>query len=453
MPVFKGLNSYGSGNETLPVVVLDIGDAYTKVGFAGESEPRAIIPTIIETIGSPPLNFLVKASDGKSRLEDAPAFKRNLHKFLEYIFFKILQVPPQKHCVIIAENLLMDTKLRQGLAEVLLKKLEVRSLLLAPHHLLACFTVAHGTCLVLDSGYNESVVLPVVEWTPLLWAYQAASLAGAVIHEEICTKMVESGSIMIESHEKKTLSRGDLTKQVIEDIKVKTCFIAKYERSRVIYEKTLAKWRKASSAEPLEGDDELLNVASPVPDVTYPVDGCTNVIIPGSLREEACEVLFQMDNDEINLATLLLDALLQSPIDSRKELASNIIVTGGTSMLPGFRHRLLKEMYEVVKTIQAYEKLKGCEFHVHNPPTLPNTVSWLGGSLVAAIQDFSKKFVTKEYYKQNGGRLPDWCERDLPPPESVPERKSTYTKTTFSPRRSADISAATRKKFEDLKKK
>ena len=51
MPVFKGLSSYGSGNETLPVVVLDIGDAYTKVGFAGESEPRAIIPTIIETIG------------------------------------------------------------------------------------------------------------------------------------------------------------------------------------------------------------------------------------------------------------------------------------------------------------------------------------------------------------------------------------------------------------------
>ena len=30
-------------------------------------------------------------------------------------------------------------------------------------------------------------------------------------------------------------------------------------------------------------------------------------------------------------------------------------------MLPGFRHRLLKEMYEVVKTIQAYEKLKGIQ--------------------------------------------------------------------------------------------
>ena len=56
--------------------------------------------------------------------------------------------------------------------------------------------------------------------------------------------MVESGSIMVESDEKKTLSRDDLTKQVIEDIKVKTCFIAKYERSRAIYEKTLANWRK-----------------------------------------------------------------------------------------------------------------------------------------------------------------------------------------------------------------
>ena len=28
-------------------------------------------------------------------------------------------------------------------------------------------------------------------------------------------------------------------------------------------------------------------------------------------------------------------------------------------MLPGFRHRLLKEMYEIVKTLESYEKLKG----------------------------------------------------------------------------------------------
>merc|ERR550519_2742779 len=108
-------------------------------------------------------------------------------------------------------------------------------------------------------------------------------------------------------------------------------------------------------------------------------------------------------------------------------------------------------MYEIVKTLESYEKLKGCEFRVHNPPTHPNTISWLGGSLVAAIQDFSKKFITKEYYKQNNGRLPDWGERDLPPPESVPEKKSTYTKSTFSPRRSADITAATRKRYEELK--
>ena len=32
-------------------VVLDIGEAYTKLGFAGENEPRSVIPTAIQKVG------------------------------------------------------------------------------------------------------------------------------------------------------------------------------------------------------------------------------------------------------------------------------------------------------------------------------------------------------------------------------------------------------------------
>ena len=37
--------------SNLNPVVLDIGEAYTKLGFAGENEPRSVIPTAIQEIG------------------------------------------------------------------------------------------------------------------------------------------------------------------------------------------------------------------------------------------------------------------------------------------------------------------------------------------------------------------------------------------------------------------
>lgn len=38
-------------HQPLTAVVLDIGHAYTKVGFASESAPRAIIPTVVKIRG------------------------------------------------------------------------------------------------------------------------------------------------------------------------------------------------------------------------------------------------------------------------------------------------------------------------------------------------------------------------------------------------------------------
>uniref|UniRef100_A0A8C2Y8N6 Actin-related protein 10-like n=1 Tax=Coturnix japonica TaxID=93934 RepID=A0A8C2Y8N6_COTJA len=44
MPLYEGL---GSGGEKT-AVVLDLGEAFTKCGFAGETGPRCIIPSEIK---------------------------------------------------------------------------------------------------------------------------------------------------------------------------------------------------------------------------------------------------------------------------------------------------------------------------------------------------------------------------------------------------------------------
>ncbi|CAA7267044.1 unnamed protein product [Cyclocybe aegerita] len=73
--------------------------------------------------------------------------------------------------------------------------------------------------------------------------------------------------------------------------------------------------------------------------------GRGTLIIPGWIRERATEVLFEGgDVDESSLAEVVLDALLKVPRDLRKTMASSILVSGGTAMLPGFIPRLHAEI-------------------------------------------------------------------------------------------------------------
>ena len=53
---------------------------------------------------------------------------------------------------------------------------------------------------------------------------------------------------------------------------------------------------------------------------------------------------------------LVLECLLESPIDNRRALAGNIIISGGLGRLPGLGRRLLQEIDEQIKDSR-YQKL------------------------------------------------------------------------------------------------
>jgi len=74
----------------------------------------------------------------------------------------------------------------------------------------------------------------------------------------------------------------------VEDIKVRTCFVTTLERSAKL------------------GTEDA---PSPPPDVTYP--GVKRILIPGEIREKAFEILWERDNDNLSLPTMILDAIIK----------------------------------------------------------------------------------------------------------------------------------------------
>ncbi|XP_033023636.1 actin-related protein 10 [Lacerta agilis] len=431
MPLYEGL---GSGGEKTAVVI-DLGAAYTKCGFAGETGPRCVIPSEIK---KPGISKPVKVVQYNINTEELYSY---LKEFIHMLYFRHLLVNPRDRRVVIVESVLCPSHFRETLTRVLFKYFEVPSVLFAPGHLMSLLTLGINSAMVLDCGYTESMVLPIYEGIPVLNCWGALPLGGKAIHKELEFQLLEQSTVDTGTTKGQSLPSvmGSVPEDIVEDIKVRTCFVSDLQRGLKIQ---AAKFNLDGSAEVREEGAEfplsvrmnlipfsfafglltasfVLQRPAPPPDVDYPLDGQKILHVNGAIRDSVVEILFEQDNEEKSVATLILDSLVECPIDTRKQLAENLLVIGGTAMLPGFLHRLMAEIRHLVEKPKYKETLASKTFRVHTPPAKPNCVAWLGGAIFGALQDIlGSRSVSKEYYNQTG-RIPDWCCLNNPPLEMM----------------------------------
>ncbi|XP_055534291.1 actin-related protein 10 [Wyeomyia smithii] len=361
-----------------PAIVLEIGHAFTKLGFAGEPHPRSIISSEV-------LNHKAKSS-GQTKpnkklfdyANEADLYDQ-LVEFLKTIFFKYVLVSPKDRKIVIVESVLCPTQIRENLARALFCHFDVSSIFFVPIHLVVLATLAVDTALVVDIGYKEAVVVPVYSGVQALFAWEAQPLAAEAVHEHIKGELILNG-----------VDEQLLTDYIIEDIKVRTCFVTTMERA--------SKWRK----------EEKFQTC---PDVDYPIKGDEIIKVPGIIRETAFEVLFPDNNDHLNLANIILNSILKCPKDMRKALAENIVLIGGTTMVLGLAARLKDELLALLRSSQYENKLFVKNFKFHKPPSKANFTGWLGGSIYGATDLVLSKSIAREAYSKSQ-QLPDFTNFD-----------------------------------------
>ncbi|XP_054727182.1 actin-related protein 10 [Anastrepha obliqua] len=361
---------YETVMQEKPPVVLDIGTAYTKLGFAAEAYPRKIIPS--EVILS--TNGLTK---GLLEYENTDDLYDQFVDFLQVIFFKHLLVIPKERKIVIVENVLGQTVIRETLARVLFRHFEVSSIMFVPLHMIALATLAVPTGVVVDIGYTETTVMPVYCRVQIMQAFQDQEYGGRAVHAEIKRQLLEAG-----------VKEKYLTESVLEDIKVRTCFVTNFERAK-----------SYRNNQPPEAP----------PCVEYPINGEEIINIPGILRETAFEIMFEDNNDRDSLPHLILRAILSCPVDVRRSLVESIFVVGGSAIIMGLLSRLRAEMQYLAKKDEEYKK-KLCgdiKFKFHKTIGRENFTAWLGGSLCGGTDLIQTHSLTKEAYVKTN-RVPDW---------------------------------------------
>ena len=89
------------------------------------------------------------------------------------------------------------------------------------------------------------------------------------------------------------------------------------------------------------------------------------------------------DKSQCALSNLAFDAVSACDVDCRREMFNGIVLTGGTSLIPGTMERFTREL--AVLTPQPY-KLKV----LGSPNTIERTAGpWIGGSIVASLGNIS----------------------------------------------------------------
>lgn len=100
----------------------------------------------------------------------------------------------------------------------------------------------------------------------------------------------------------------------------------------------------------------------------------------------------------IGMQHAITDSINQTDLDIRKELYSNILVTGGNSMTQGFLARLQKEVPDI-----APQNLRVKVYSSHSGSlTEYSASSWVGGSILGSLGSFQQMWFSKQEYEENG---------------------------------------------------
>uniref|UniRef100_A0A7S2FJG7 Actin-related protein 2 n=1 Tax=Alexandrium andersonii TaxID=327968 RepID=A0A7S2FJG7_9DINO len=134
----------------------------------------------------------------------------------------------------------------------------------------------------------------------------------------------------------------------------------------------------------------------------------------GAERFLAPEILFDptlnMRTDGEGLPGLVFDTIRKSDIDVQKDYFAHIVLSGGTTMFPGFSSRLERELRALYLTnVLKGDRSRLAKFkcNIEDPPSRQHMV-FLGASIVAAAHEEDgnarRFFVTRQEYQECGAR-------------------------------------------------
>ena len=362
-------------------VVLDIGQFSSKIGFAGEDSPSHVFFSIV---GKPKYQNVADLSNFKGgeeelyvgdEIQSLGLFKisspldngsivdwNHFSKIIDYVFYS-LRVDPTLVNVLYTVHPLFPKDDLQRLFELFLEHYQCMSFYPVLDSQLTLYSGGFQTGLVIEIGDSRTRIVPIYKGYKINHAIQILQMGGRVLTKHM-EKVLGSIGFVVDS---------SIRRELVRVIKEKASFIS------------------------LDYNEDLKRAEQYKKQFSLP-DGST--ITLDKERFMLPEIMFNpslIGLEEDSLPVAIMNSIEACDLEVRPHLLNNIFLSGGSSMFPNLKSRIYQELElelarrkkrdQVIKIIASRERT----FSV-----------WIGGSILCTIPEFSKNWVTRAKYYNEG---------------------------------------------------
>ena len=382
-------------DESNAVIVLDNGSGYLKAGYSNQSSPEICIPSLV---GREILRYgekidLNKIKETKKKSEQKKLIKQmikerhlkeimigdeiigfrsllelshpvtegiitdeeDLFKLWDYTLTQKMGIEdPSEKKIIVTEAPLNPISNKIKIFEILFEKIGVGAINIEPQAKCSLFAEGIDTGIVLDSGDGVTHCIPVSDGAILKHNIERMDIAGRHITEYLVRLLQKKGYAFNSS--------ADF--DFVRELKEKYCFVS----------------NDIENDRRLERETSFYNSYHLLPDETR--------IRISDEKFEAPEILFNpslIGKEYDGIPYMMMKSINKCPIDCRKGLYSGIVLSGATTLFPGFASRIeneIKKLYKETALKLAKEKKIKININVIDSPKRKYAV-FIGASIIA----------------------------------------------------------------------
>ena len=379
-------------------LVIDLGNAYTKIGFSGEDLPKEIIPSLYARNKMFDKKNEIGAFDQKMDIfgyeATEPQYKDDFDLFhltcgdhkektsKEYLEFlkealeNKMGLSISEYDVIVNISPIKNEENIRAYGRLFIEDLGFKALAMINSSSLSLYATGRTSGLVVQCGETRTYTVPIYEGFPLYHALNKTKIGGRDLTEIFRRGILE---------EKIDIKEGDI--HTLRQVKEKTCSVPVEQN----YEFYLD-----------ENNEDIINKETQL----FKLPDETIVSIPRKTRITASELLFtpsilEEKKNEQGLINLITGSIIKTEMIDKKfkeNLIENIVLSGGTTMMEGFADRVYQDLYNYKDNNQ---------FELEYEPVIiaENNRAigkWIGMSMIASMSAFDKLFIKKSDYQELG---------------------------------------------------
>mmetsp|Transcript_83343 Transcript_83343/g.193659 ORF Transcript_83343/g.193659 Transcript_83343/m.193659 type:complete len:427 (+) Transcript_83343:72-1352(+) len=404
-----------------PPVIIDIGSGFTKLGYAGNTEPQYVLPTVVANsarkaggvyVSQPQAAGFAEADyyigdEAYQRKEThdlvCPVAKGriehwdDIERFLQQAIFRHLRCVPEDHLFLLTEPPFNTPENRELTAELMFETFNVKGLHIAVQAVLALYaqwaqsrdeaaTQPDLTGLVVDAGDGLTHLVPVADGYVIGSCIQEIKLGGRDVTQFV-NDLLKDRKEPVPAEQRMETARL---------IKEQHCYLSKdiMEEYQKFDQDPAKRFKTYTGLTPKTKESWTIQI--------------------GYERFLAPEMFFNAEifteGPSTRLPQVVDSTILQCPIDYRRRLYGNVVLSGGSTTFMHFRERLQRDVQQVVDT-----RLQEAAVRTGVSPE-PITVqvrgskqrkhqrfaAWLGGSIFAQDPSFTSVCKTKQEYDEVG---------------------------------------------------